>query len=160
MEIHENKLLDDLKNQIANADKYKEELNALNGKFYSILDDFKKYYIFFNKNPEVDEYQQMFSNIKDNIESINSKLFIINTNLQQTIDDINIKIQQINIEIQKEKTKNIELKNNVGIINNKRTSSSILIDNYKELYNNTYYFNITIVFGILIMLFLFYKYTS
>jgi|APGre2960657423_1045063.scaffolds.fasta_scaffold66006_1 hypothetical protein len=160
MEIHENKLLDDLKNQIANADKYKEDLNVLNGKFYSILDDFKKYYIFFNKNPEVDEYQQMFSNIKDNIESINSKLFTINTNLQQTVDDINIKIQQINIEIQKEKTKNIELKNNVGIINNKRTSSGILIDNYKELYNNTYYFNISIVFGILIILFLFYKYKS
>jgi predicted nucleic acid-binding Zn-ribbon protein len=160
MEIHENKLLDDLKNQIANADKYKEELNVLNGKFYSILDDFKKYYIFFNKNPEVDEYQQMFSNIKDNIESINSKLFTINTNLQQTIDDINIKIQQINVEIQKEKTKNTELKNNVGIINNKRTSSGILIDNYKELYNNTYYFNITIVFGILILSFLFYKYKS
>jgi len=160
MEIHENKLLDDLKNQIANADKYKEELNVLNGKFYSILDDFKKYYIFFNKNPEVDEYQQMFSNIKDNIESINSKLFTINTNLQQTIDDINIKIQQINVEIQKEKTKNTELKNNVGIINNKRTSSGILINNYKELYNNTYYFNITIVFGILILSYLFYKYKS
>jgi len=160
MEIHENKLLDDLKNQIANADKYKEELNVLNEKFYSILDDFKKYYIFFNKNPEVDEYQQMFSNIKDNIESINSKLFTINTNLQQTIDDINIKIQQINVEIQKEKTKNTELKNNVGIVNNKRTSSGILIDNYKELYNNTYYFNITIVFGILILSFLFYKYKS
>jgi len=160
MEIHENKLLDDLKNQIANADKYKEELNVLNGKFYSILDDFKKYYIFFNKNPEVDEYQQMFSNIKDNIESINSKLFTINTNLQQTIDDINIKIQQINVEIQKEKTKNTELKNNVGIVNNKITSSGILIDNYKELYNNTYYFNITIVFGILILSYLFYKYKS
>jgi len=160
MEIHENKLLDDLKNQIANADKYKEELNVLNEKFYSILDDFKKYYIFFNKNPEVDEYQQMFSNIKDNIESINSKLFTINTNLQQTIDDINIKIQQINVEIQKEKTKNTELKNNVGIINNKRTSSGILINNYKELYNNTYYFNITIVFGILILSYLFYKYKS
>jgi hypothetical protein len=160
MEIHENRLLDDLKNQIANADKYKEDLNVLNGKFYSILDDFKKYYIFFNKNPEVDEYQQMFSNIKDNIESINSKLFTINTNLQQTVDDINIKIQQINIEIQKEKTKNLEIKNNVGIINNKRTSSGILIDNYKELYNNTYYFNISIVFGILIILFLFYKYKS
>jgi actin-related protein len=160
MEIHENKLLDDLKNQIANADKYKEELNVLNEKFYSILDDFKKYYIFFNKNPEVDEYQQMFSNIKDNIESINSKLFTVNTNLQQTIDDINIKIQQINVEIQKEKTKNTELKNNVGIVNNKRTSSGILIDNYKELYNNTYYFNITIVFGILILSYLFYKYKS
>ncbi len=160
MEIHENNLLDDLKNQIAKADKYKQDLNVLNDKFYSILDEFKKYYIFFNKNPEVDEYQQMFSNIKDNIESINSKLFTINTNLQQTVDDINIKIQQINIEIQKEKTKNIELKNNVGIINNKRTSSGILIDNYKELYNNTYYFNISIVFGILIILFLFYKYKS
>lgn len=102
----------------------------------------------------------MFSNIKDNIESINSKLFTINTNLQQTIDDINIKIQQINIEIQKEKTKNIELKNNVGVINNKRTSSGILIDNYKELYNNKYYFNVTILIGILIILFLFYNYKS
>ena len=160
MEIQENKLLDDLTFELSYADKYENQLNVLKEQFVSILADFKKYYIFFNKNPEVDEYQQMFSNIKDNIESINSKLFTINTNLQQTVDDINIKIQQINIEIQKEKTKNIELKNNVGIINNKRTSSGILIDNYKELYNNTYYFNISIVFGILIILFLFYKYKS
>lgn len=49
MEIHENKLLDDLKNQISSADKYKEDLNVLNGKFYSILDDFKKYYIFLTR---------------------------------------------------------------------------------------------------------------
>jgi len=160
MEIHENTLLDDLKNQIEKADKYKEDLNVLNDKFYSILDEFKKYYIFFNKNPEVDEYQRMFSNIKDNIESINSQLFTINTNLQQTIDDINIKIQEVNVEIQKEKTKNIKLKNNVGIINDKKASSDIMIDNYKELYNNKYYFNVTILIGILIILILFYKYTS
>jgi len=152
MEIQENKLLDDLTFELSYADKYENQLNVLKEQFVSILADFKKYYIFFNKNPDVNEYQQMFSNINSNIESINSQIFKMNNNIQQTIDGNNIKIQEINKEIQKEKNMNLELKNKVGIINNKKDSSSIMITNYKELYNNTYYYNISMFFGIIILL--------
>lgn len=160
MEIHENKLLDDLTNQLANTNAYKNKLKVLNDQFYSILDDFKKYYIFFNKSPNVNEYQQMFSNIKSNIESINSQLFTINNNIQHNVDDINVNIQQINKEIQKEKHRNVKLKQKVGIVNNNKVSSGILIDDYKELYNNTYYYNITILIGIIIIILLFIKYKN
>ena len=160
MEIHENKLLYDLTNQLAKTDNYNNKIKVLNEQFYSILEDFKKYYIFFNKNPNVNEYQQMFLNIKSNIESINSQLFTIHNNIQDNIDDININIEKINTEIQKEKKQNIELKKRVGIVNNKKVSSEILIDDYKELYNNTYYYNITILIGIIIIIILFIKFKT
>ena len=46
---------------------FKEKLKTLNQQLPAILDDFKKYYVFFNKNPEYPEYQNLFENIKANI---------------------------------------------------------------------------------------------
>ena len=55
---------------------FKEKLETLNNQLPAILDDFKKYYVFYNKNPEYSEYQQMFENIKSNLTKINSDLFV------------------------------------------------------------------------------------
>ena len=57
------------------------QINTLKEKLPSILDDFKKYYVFYNKNPEYNEYQQIFENIKGNLQNINSELFITTNNI-------------------------------------------------------------------------------
>ena len=46
---------------------FDEKLQTLNQQLPAILDDFKKYYVFFNKNPEYPEYQNSFENIKGNM---------------------------------------------------------------------------------------------
>ena len=38
---------------------FDEKINNIKTSFFSVLDDFKKYYVFYNKNPEVDEYQNL-----------------------------------------------------------------------------------------------------
>ena len=48
MELEENNLMDDLKN----SKNFLSQINTLKEKLPSILDDFKKYYVFYNKNPE------------------------------------------------------------------------------------------------------------
>jgi tRNA A37 methylthiotransferase MiaB len=58
MDLQQDNLTDDLtKPQV-----FLSQINTLKEKLPSILDDFKKYYVFYNKNPEYSEYQQMFEN--------------------------------------------------------------------------------------------------
>ena len=42
------------------AKQFEEKINSINSSFLSALDDFKKYYIYYQKNPEVDEYSDNF----------------------------------------------------------------------------------------------------
>ena len=42
------------------SQKHQDKLKTITEQFSSILDDYKKYYIFSNKNPEVNEYQHYY----------------------------------------------------------------------------------------------------
>ena len=44
-------------NLIGKAQQFDEKINSIKDQFFSALDDFKKYYVYFNKNPEVNEFQ-------------------------------------------------------------------------------------------------------
>ena len=94
-------ILDDLEK----PKKIKNNLEILQSQLPSILDDFQKYYVFFNKNPEYSEYQQIFQNIKSNLNNINSKLFKISNDVEIHTDKINKKLFVMNILIEKEKKK-------------------------------------------------------
>ena len=71
MELEQDNLIDDL----TKPPVFLSKINTLKEKLPSILDDFKKYYIFYNKNPEYTEYQQMFENIKS--QQLKKKLGIV-----------------------------------------------------------------------------------
>ena len=83
MELEQDNLIDDLtKPQV-----FLSQINTLKEKLPSVLDDFKKYYVFYNKNPEYSEYQQMFENIKGNLQNINSELFMISNNIEKDTEN-------------------------------------------------------------------------
>ena len=89
MELHQDNLVDDLtKPQV-----FLSQINTLKEKLPSILEDIVKYYIFYNKNPEYNEYQQMFENIKSNLQSINSELFMTSNNIEKDTENINDRLQ-------------------------------------------------------------------
>jgi hypothetical protein len=158
MEMSTNNLVNELTSQLSNSDNYTNSLNTVNKNFFIILDDFNKYYIMYNKNPEVNEYQETFLNIKSQLQSTIYQLFTINNNIQTNINNINDKIQNINIEIQKEKIKNLDLKKSFKNVDNKNASSNIMIRNHKELYNNKYYYNVTLLVGIIIIIIIMFTY--
>jgi hypothetical protein len=64
-------------NDFENPKIFISKLHALHEQLPHILEDFIKYYIFYNKNPDYPEYSQMFANIKGNLNTINSNLFIL-----------------------------------------------------------------------------------
>jgi hypothetical protein len=77
------------------AQRYSAKLVVMKERFISILDDFKKYYVFSAKNPEVDEYHQHYLNSKSHLQTINKEVF---TNISKrlnpngSVDDKKFKI--------------------------------------------------------------------
>jgi hypothetical protein len=140
----------DFTSNLIKPDIFLSQINTLVEKLPFILDDFIKYYIFYNTNPEVDEYQQMFENIKGNLQKINSELYAKSNNVDESTSDINKQLFKINILIKKEKQKNKILKRKLGIIENKYEGSDELISNYKEMYNLQYLKNFALFIGLVL----------
>lgn len=153
MELTESRL----KESSLHINKYKNKLSDYAESFPYLLDDFKNSYISFNKNPEVEEYGAIYSSSKSNIQKANTDVFVTTNDIQTKIDELNAFIASIGIEIDKEKIKNADLKNKLGMLNSENNTTGIMIDNYKETYNTQYFINFVIFLGILFICFFMYK---
>ena len=130
---------------------FKEKLQTLNQQLPAILDDFKKYYIFFNKNPEYPEYQNSFENIKGNMNKLSSDLFMLSNDVEYSTGELNKKMFALNVLIQKEKERNRESKLKLGIVEHKNNAASELISDYKNMYSEEYLRNWALFVSILIL---------
>ena len=143
-------LLEDETNyNFKSAEQFTNELKILQQQLPPILDDFEKYYVFYNMNPSNSEYQQMFENIKKNLDTINSKMFMLSNSIEKETDNINKKLLSLDILIQKEKKENIELKLKLGIIKEKEDSADIMISDYKQRYDIGYLKNWAVFLSII-----------
>jgi Ca2+-binding EF-hand superfamily protein len=135
------------------SDKFLNKLNILKEQLPSILDDFKKYYVFYNKNPENNEYQQIFENIKTNLDSINSQLFMVKNNVQSETDKLNKNMVYLNELIQKDKKINIDVKNKLREMYGKNYSAFELISDYNKMYDIEYLRNWALLLSIILVCF-------
>ena len=131
--------------------KFIKQIHTLQSQLPAILEDFKKYFVFFNKNPGDAEYQQMFQNIKSNLTTLQSNLFKLSNNVESCINKINTSYSNIDYLIQLEKEKNTKLKLALGIVEQNNNASSELISDYKNIYEYEYLRNWSMVFSILIV---------
>lgn len=130
---------------------FKEKLQTLNQQLPAILDDFKKYYVFFNKNPEYPEYQNSFQNIKGNMNKLSSDLFMLSNDVDSATGELNKKLFALNILIQEEKERNRKLKLSLGIVEHKSNAATELIYDYKNIYSEEYLRNWALFVSILII---------
>jgi hypothetical protein len=137
-------------NNFEKPSNFIQQLKTLNEQLPSILDDFKKYYVFHNKNPDYGEYQQMFENIKSNLNTTNSNLFMLSNNVQKNTDEINKKLFGLDILIKRERDKNREIKKKLKHIKQENNTTSEMIDNYKEMYQQGYLKNWGLVLSIVL----------
>ena len=138
-----------------------EKIDTLSKQFSSSLDAFASSYMNYSKNPEYNEYAQIYANNKGNIQSLNAELFVTTNDLQTNIDNLINVISNLNSKITVEKAKHTQLQTTLAQLEGRGNSSSVLIDNSKELYNVQYISNITIVLGIFFTLWLlFYIFTT
>jgi len=136
---------------------YNEKLDALNSQFNSVLDDYKKYYIFSNKNPEYQDYTRAYSNAESNIQSINSQVLKIVNETEEKLNNLLQNAFEINSQIEEEKKTNNQLKTNLGLMQSNTNGSEVLISNYKELYKEKYISNATLFLGLLFSTYIIFK---
>jgi hypothetical protein len=142
---------EDITNSFKTPGIFKEKLQTLNKQLPAILDDFKKYYVFFNKNPEYPEYQNSFENIKGNMNKLSSDLFMLSNDVQSSTDELNKKLFALNVLIQEEKKRNREIKLKLGIVEHKNSAATELIYDYKNMYSEEYLRNWALFVSILII---------
>jgi hypothetical protein len=141
---------EDFMNEFPSASQFTQKLETLQSQLPSILSDYQKYYRFYNTNPENQEYQQMFQNIKGNLNDINAQLFTLSNDVQSNTNKLNSKLFALDVLIRREKKKNNDLKKQLGMSNVE--VSDILIDEYKEIYQSGYLRNWALFLSILIIL--------
>jgi len=120
------------------SEQFTEKLQVLQEQLPAILEDFKKYYVFYNKNPEYDEYRQMYENMKNNLNKINSDLFVLSNDVSSNTDELNKQLFYLNDLIEQEKQKNKMLKRKLGIVENKSNAADEMITNFREIYESDY----------------------
>ena len=128
------------------------KLTVMKEQFASILDDFKKYYVFASKNPEVEEYQDNYLNSKTNLQKINKDVFTMSNDIEKKIEELNKIVMRLNAKLDSEKELDGELLILVNKIRNTKNGAETMLDDSVEIYNRQYYYNLEIFIGILLLL--------
>jgi hypothetical protein len=140
-------------NEVLNVDfqepkKIIEKVVTLQQQMPHILDDFKKYFVLYNKDPNYPEYQNMFENVKSNLTTLSSSLFMASNEVESNTDKISDVFNRLDVLIKKEKKTNIKLKRSLGIVEQKANSTDEMIDNYSEVYDIEYLRNLGVFISI------------
>ena len=134
------------------AKQYSDKIQNLSQQFFSVLDDFKKYYVFYNKNPEVSEYQQIYLNNKSQLQKLNKDVFVLTNDIEKDIEILSSFVTRINLKLGAEKELNGELFSIISNLQNNKNGSVVMLDDTTTIYNKQYYLNIEIFVGILIII--------
>ena len=135
---------------IEEANQFNEKINTINAQFFSALDDYKKYYVYYNKNPEVTEFQNYYANSKGQLQSLSKELVTTTNNINKSIESLDAEMSSNAIQLEREKKRNKELTKLVFNLENTQNGSEILIDDTKVNYNIQYYKNWELIAGILV----------
>ena len=136
---------------IKQSKNFNEQINNIKSQFFSALDDFKKYYVYYNKNPEVNEFQNYYANSKSQLQTMSKDLFLTTNNIDKNIEFLDNEMLDISIKLENEKKINKEMSELINNLQNTQNGSEILIDDSKTKYNIQYYKNVEIFIGILML---------
>ena len=117
---------------------FTERVQTLQQQLPPILDDFNKYFVLYNKTPNYPEYENMFNNIKQNLNSLGASLFMVSNDVDANIDNINKAFKALDILINRERKRNRELKRRLGIVESEANSSNEMILDYNQMYDEDY----------------------
>lgn len=134
------------------AQQYLAKLVVMKERFTSILDEFKKYYIFSAKNPEVNEYQQHYLNNKSHLQTINKEVFTMTNDIEHNIENLNKVVMRLNAKLGTEKELDGELITLVNKLRNTQNGAETMLDDSVEIYNKQYYYNLELFIGILLLI--------
>ena len=122
-------------------------LDTIREQLPSLLTDFKQFYIFYNKNPEYDDYRVHYENIKGNLTSMERQIQQFNNTATEETDQLNRQLVDVNTKIEKERIKNEILKRRLHAATNRSNGSNEMIHDYTTIYDEKYTRNWALFIG-------------
>lgn len=129
----------------------KEHIETIKSTFYSVLDDYKKYYVFYHSHPDVDEYQTYYLQSKNQLNNLVKELFEISKSIHIKIGELSDETSDTYTSLKEERTHFENLSKKVSNLTGTKNGSEMLIDDFKEKYNQQYYSNIQLFLGCLLV---------
>ena len=134
---------------IGEAQQFDEKINTIKEQFFSALDDFQKYYVYFNKNPEVNEFQNYYASSKGQLQHMSRDLFLTTNEIDKIIEELNKEMSEVSIKLGNAKTLNAELTGRLQNLEKTQNGSEIMLDDSKTAYNIQYYKNWQMFIGVI-----------
>jgi hypothetical protein len=134
---------------IGEAQQFDEKINTIKQQFFSALDDFQKYYVYFNKNPEVNEFQNYYASSKGQLQHMSRDIFLTTNEIDKIIEELNTEMSEVSIKLENEKTLNAELTGKLQNLEKTQNGSEIMLDDSKTAYNIQYYKNWEMFIGVI-----------
>lgn len=144
-------------NENENENDVKEKIINLKKSFLFALIDFKKNYVNYNLNDDVDEYKNIFFTSKHQLQEINSYLYDLTEQMKKKILSNNTTNQnELKYLSESKKVYNITI-DELQHASDKSRASNLLNDDYKEMYDKEFYKNFQLILGIILLSFMTYK---
>lgn len=137
--------------------EYKTQLSTINSSFSSLLDNFYNTYIIHHTNPDSAEYNQIYSQEKGQINSLNTSLFSLQTNVKESITLLEKDLTKVNKKLDAERALNVRLHKKFDDKKGKELGALSLIVESKESYNHQYFKNIGLFLGDIALVYVLYK---
>jgi len=129
----------------------KEQINSIKSTFNSVLDDYKKYYVFYHAHPEVNEYQNYYLQSKNQLNNLVKDLFNISKNIHIKINELSDETSEVYNNLKQERINYKKLSTKINSLTGTKNGSEILINDFKKSYNQQFYSNIEIFIGIFLV---------
>lgn len=142
---------------MANPADYNSRIQTLKEQFPSVLSDYKQSYVNVNKYPDLNEYQQIYSSTKSNLNTVLSGIFSVRTEITEQLEVLKDKLTDLEKKITYEKSFNTKLNTQYRQLTGNNNGSDIMLDDSKKLYQKQYVANVTLFIGIFLLTRVVYK---
>lgn len=129
-----------------------EKINTLQSQFSSVLDDFKKYYVYYHKNPEVSEFQNYYENSKSQLASLTQDMGNVKNGIVAFLERLEQETAATASQLSQEKQTYAKLTKRKEDVVGTENGSEILVEDAKHRYNRQYYDNVEMVVGIALLI--------
>jgi len=136
---------------IGETQQINDKIDGIKSSFLSLLNDYKKYYVFYNSNPDVEEYQQSYSQTKNQLTKLSKELSDIIFVIYNKINNLNNESKSLYDNLDKNKVDNKLLNKKIQNLQGINKGSKILINDFKNKYDEQFYMNMELFLGILLV---------
>ncbi len=148
----ENKnFVDSVKIENNNYKNYENKVSELKETYIQLMDDYNKYSDMLITSPSNVEYNQMYSNIKMNIQNIFLSLFEILNKIDDENDVVLDNIDKVDVLIREEKQLKRELDNEMNTTMTNERSSTTLKSDYTKINYQEFYILVSLIFSIIVV---------